>query len=350
MDTYGLDDLKYKRNGYSLKNELFVSHFRDEGLTINSDMKKCVRVYHMRGAHEPFSIDSDGNKKEDATLQDTVSGCFNIVAEYIEDMRSQGVLDDSVVIITADHGDLHNAEHPVFLLKEENSEGELRTDHSPVSLFDLPIYLADKAGKTLNDQVYGQPIHSLSEDDIRERHMFENKTQSSQMVISEYVTEGDAGDEEALTLIHTYDNADERNIPYKLGDTLKFNADATGTRYITEGMRNNNGWATVLIGPRTTLVIPLESLPTKDNLDMYVELNPSTAVGTRFDLKVNGTEILSAAVEQALIDNGMRVLFPSSLVKDDKMLTIEFDFPDVTSERTKTLQLETLIIEETNEE
>jgi len=344
MDTAEFDDAMEKSSNYSINDPRFISDYRENGISILKDDDKCVRVYHMRGAHKPYLVDGNGLKKEGAEREETVQGCFTMIGEYLESLKDLGLYDKSTIIITADHGDLHIAERPVFLFKEKDERGEYKTDHSPVSMFDLAVYLATQAGETLEKQQYGEDFRLLKENDIRERHMFLNTTGNSRSIIEEYVTESTADDSEALEIIHTYEDENGSDTPYKLGDALLFNADATGNRYAVEGFGINDGFRTRLKGSHALLSIPVENLPEDGDLRMTIKTAARSVPDLDTQILINGDERFHYVMDEAMLSQGIAVEFPVSLVEDN-VINIEFMFPEINSEKQETLSLTSMVIE-----
>jgi len=339
MDTADFEELRGNKQDYNVKNTVFVQNFRDNGLTINEDYEKGLRLYHLSGAHRPYELDENANYKEEAKVEETTAGCFYIISEYLSALRELGLYDSSTIIITADHGDKNVAEYPVFLLKEANEKQDYHTDHSPLSLFDLPIYLAGFSGDTLSDQKYGEDIHSLREGDSRERHVFVNAANNSRSVIDEYMTTGDADNSDDLVYQKTYEDSLGADTPYTLGETLTFDMDATGNRYAVKGFGKDFGNHTRLLGPVSQLTIPIKDLPEKGDLHASIIIHGVSIKGLEMFILANGEQVFSGKSSQKMIQNGIEFDIPVSVFSENNLLDLELHFPEITDENDRTLDL-----------
>ena len=93
---------------HSTDDPAFYANLVSEGLSVKEDSPGSFIFYHMRGAHDPYTMDSDGSKKdsgysaEDRTKQ--ILGNFKMIRQYMDDLKELGLYDDTTIIITADHG------------------------------------------------------------------------------------------------------------------------------------------------------------------------------------------------------------------------------------------------------
>lgn len=72
------------------------------GLEID-DSENSFTFIHIIGCHDPYEMDYYGNYKENASSSETVKGCFNMIEDYIQELKRLGRYDDSMIIITGDH-------------------------------------------------------------------------------------------------------------------------------------------------------------------------------------------------------------------------------------------------------
>lgn len=93
---------------------------------------------------------------------------MTILEEYLNQLKELGVYDTSAVIITADHGDVH--ESPVFFVKvpEERHE-KITVNNAPVSHREFLPTLAEYAGLNYTQYGSGKSIHDFSPGQERER-------------------------------------------------------------------------------------------------------------------------------------------------------------------------------------
>lgn len=99
--------------------------------------------------------------------------CLDIISEYMSQLKELGVYDDSVILITADHGEhCKDANFPIFYLKESGeTHDETLHNSAPVWFTDLPATFIKSAGlwKDGDESIFGQAAQDIPEDEARER-------------------------------------------------------------------------------------------------------------------------------------------------------------------------------------
>ena len=321
-----------KNQAYVIRDAVFYKDYREQHFSVHNEYKKTVRIYHLRGTHSPYVLSANATSDSKATLQDTTAGNFHGISEMLDDLREKGLYDSATIIITADHGDRHFAEQPIFLLKEAYSTEPYRDDHSPVSLFDLPIFLADHIGKTLDNQVYGEHLFSLYEGMERERHFFAGNMANKSVVTNEYMTTGLAGDRDAIVKVQTYYDNKGADTPYYLGTKLTFDMDATGNYYLVEGAWFNNGWRTRIFSDYGKMQFPIMDLPKNGELHVWIELNNNRVDNLDFTIFANGNPVYKNTTGKELCASDIDFNVPVSYITDGKTLTLEFYIDNVTQE------------------
>ncbi len=352
FNTSEFSEAKADSDAYVVNDPNFFAGFREKGYSVLQKQNKTLHFYHLHGAHTPFIMDNRGIYDKNSTIDKQVEGCFYCVAEMLDGLREQGLYDNATVIITADHGDLNKAQFPVFLLKEAGNVEPYRSSDVPASLYDLPIFLTGLVSRELNDQEYGVDLYSLNEDTERERHFFWNQSGNSHFVINEYITNGHAGDFDAIKKVDSYQDSDGIDTPYTLGTVLAFTLDATGNKYTVEGFGTNTGYRTILRGPYSKLQIPIKDIPETGELTIHFGLFNSGASGKKFVVQANGDVVLEGAVDKNLIKRGLNFNVPVSAFEDSNVLTIELLFPEISEKelekkinsRTETISIKSLVI------
>ncbi len=92
-------------DGYTDDNYAFYRGLMDQRLTADGD-RDLFLFYHLQGSHWPARI----NEKVEPVPTDQTSidqqsrGCFEIIYEYIRQMKALGIYADATIIITGDHG------------------------------------------------------------------------------------------------------------------------------------------------------------------------------------------------------------------------------------------------------
>lgn len=124
---------------YRFDDPLFHDKLR-EGLVVDGPQPRFM-FYHLDGSHGPFVMDSKGDRVENGQSGriEQTKGAFQIVFEYMQQLRDLGLYDSSTVIITADHG--HHADLSAPNLPGPNIASLfVKTAHAPAD--DLTVSLA----------------------------------------------------------------------------------------------------------------------------------------------------------------------------------------------------------------
>ncbi|MBQ2770589.1 MAG: sulfatase-like hydrolase/transferase [Clostridia bacterium] len=179
-----------------------LSYVRIQEEEISSDFaKKAFRMYHFAGMHLPYTLSENVTQipESQGSMLTQAKGSLQIAREIMEQMKAEGVYDNSTVIIMADHGTVHDdipddAYNPVFLLKPKGERGALRTSQAPVWLMDLKATILHAAGVE-NYGDYGTSVFDLTEDTERERYFYcTHQPDAAGAGLTEFLVTGDAND------------------------------------------------------------------------------------------------------------------------------------------------------------
>lgn len=126
-------------------------------------------VEHILGAHSPIDV---------YPYTEQIKFLFDIVREYLDNLKSFGVYDDATIIIMADHG-VHDRgiyglnATPMFMIKEANaSHEEIKVSAAPIYFTDLMSTYLINAGlynEETDRDLFGSSIYDFDEDSERER-------------------------------------------------------------------------------------------------------------------------------------------------------------------------------------
>lgn len=151
---------------YSYAN--FMEQLQARGLTADQTEKKYIQMIHLRGAHAPYTVDANGNAKDNASRDENIAGYLKMIKTYIQEMKDLGLYDDATIIITADHGDKEANMQVVYFIKEAGeTHDKMAENAAPISHDDFPGTLLSIIGGDYSQ--YGTSIYDWSEDDKRER-------------------------------------------------------------------------------------------------------------------------------------------------------------------------------------
>lgn len=150
-------------------NRSFLNNLKNTGISTVED--KCFKFIHLEGAHVPFLYDANFNDKEGATYGDKVQACMTIIERYIDQLKENGVYDNSVIMIMADHGYVVEAptavgrQNPILLIKGIGEQkDEMTVSEAPISHEDLQTAYS----KLLNGQS-GNQVFDWKDGDARTR-------------------------------------------------------------------------------------------------------------------------------------------------------------------------------------
>lgn len=164
MNEYA-DIVTIKENGIKHNNYDFYEGLLENGLSVDENSNYYI-VQHLMGPHT-LDTGADGHKKENATLEETAKGCLVIVEEYINQLKSLGVYDDSTIIITTDHGGKHDSQGIYFIKQPGEHHEEMLVTNAPASHREFLPTIAKAIG--LDATKYGQTIYDFKQDELRER-------------------------------------------------------------------------------------------------------------------------------------------------------------------------------------
>lgn len=206
MDSTEFDNLiKYEDNNdredaYELDDVYFYQKLLKQKMVSTSDGEGVFAYYHLRGAHPPFiyndkvETDLSGN----VTQIQQIKGSFNIVYEYIDQMKAIGVYDNTTIVLMADHGvqfDYPNELKdqpcvPAFFIKPSQSQGQqMQNNSAPVTTENFRATLVEVAGG--DPSHFGVPLFDVDEDAQVLRKYYWNFAGKS---LHEFDIDGDAND------------------------------------------------------------------------------------------------------------------------------------------------------------
>lgn len=166
---------------YLMDDGSLLSRLRTEGLSTN-DQDASYRYIHIIGAHDPFSLDRNGEEVGvgNSNPLDQAIGSMKIVETYINELKQLGVYDQTTVIVTTDHGswwcqegEIDQPKSPIVLFKPAASvaggrDKPLAVSESPVSAGDILATVEEVIGAP-NSASFGESLVDKVEDESRYR-------------------------------------------------------------------------------------------------------------------------------------------------------------------------------------
>lgn len=318
----------FNNNLYTVSDKEFIKNYRKNGFSLG-EYDKAFRCYYFTGSHKPYKLGADAKPKKNATVYEQTAACMLAIKEMLLQMKELGVYDNATIVITADHGYVQKAQHPGLLIKQAGAKNDAKVSSAPVSLFDIPVLLADSAGVKLENQKHGLHLDEVKEGMERERYLYVNANDSSKIMIKKYRTSSTASDVASLELLETFEDKNGAKTPYVLGERLLFNTEATGNRYTVEGFGGNTGFRTIAHGPHVELKIPIEKLPSSENLIAKFEI--SVPHKEYVQVIANGKTVFEDYLTKDINSGIFSVEIPCSVFDgvDDNMLTLQLNFPEI---------------------
>ncbi len=192
-------------DSYYIDDALYGTNLQTEGLTVSDDADKTFRFIHMLGAHYPYTLNEEGERvtedQTDAWRQSR--GSFNIVTEYIRQLKELGLYDQSTIIVTADHGywdtrtePLDSPTSPLLLVKPPETAEEAS---QPIKVSEVPTGHLDYAATVIDlvggdSSAYGPTVFEVK-DGPRDRYYWMTEHNDHvDLKMLEYVIQGHALD------------------------------------------------------------------------------------------------------------------------------------------------------------
>ena len=200
------------RDTWNIDNDLpFYKDVHGQDITINENYENSFKFFHMHGAHDPFILNEDfqlDNTGRQVTLYGQAKASLKIVYEYMEKLKKIGKYEDSLIIITSDHGDhgqfidgdgklveFDRTPNPIMLVKMPYDFHEkIQVNDIAVTQEQIHATILDVCDISTDE--YGKSFTEVTEEDYPNRSnviMYNN-------VIAEYIISGNANDYQSWTL------------------------------------------------------------------------------------------------------------------------------------------------------
>ena len=179
----------------------FYQSVQTEGVSINNEFSSSFRFYHMYGSHPGAVINENAEYEENVTLPQALRGDIKVINAYLQELKENGLYEDTTIIVTADHGYVAaNFSFPqtcIMLVKMagDNSESPLRVSSAPVCQEDLFATVIKGLGGDYSS--YGKAIDEISETEERIRYHYNTVIDietGQEIRLDEYEITGDARD------------------------------------------------------------------------------------------------------------------------------------------------------------
>jgi hypothetical protein len=201
--------------------------------------KPVYKYVHLMTTHFPIVVNKDCQQARDipATRENirAQARCgLNEVLKFLDELRSKGIYDSSLIILQADHGIGQNIKManldksgsevdfikertlpqiagfalPLLAIKPPHSAGGLKISRAQVELTDIPATVGRLLG--LDAEFGGRPVFEVDPNEVRERrfyfHEWQDKNWQSDYLsrLDEFVIDGSAFDRNSWRWNETY--------------------------------------------------------------------------------------------------------------------------------------------------
>lgn len=140
---YEYDAISANNQVYNTFNDtLFGWDVIDKGITIDESLEGAYRFYHLRATHPP--LNKPESVEEDALTYMGMQA-FDIVYNYIYELKENGIYDSSTIIIMADHGQNYLDDASRF-----DQTGLTKNSSNPICFVKLPF---EKSNEIITNNV-----------------------------------------------------------------------------------------------------------------------------------------------------------------------------------------------------
>jgi len=136
------NDLRAKKGGgkteiYSQDIKKFYDNLMEDRINIVKDNVNSFKFYHTTGIHGPYTFDENLEDMDGANSINEAKGNITLLKEMMNQLKDEGIYDNTAIIILADHGNYNYSQNPLLLVKDFNSDGSFEISDAPISFEDL---------------------------------------------------------------------------------------------------------------------------------------------------------------------------------------------------------------------
>lgn len=163
-------DSAFASDIHSTDDPAFFANLKNNGISVKDDSNGSFIFYHMRGSHDPYVMDENGNRVEKAYAYQQTAGNLRMIFNYIDQLKQEGIYDDTTIIIMADHGQTGTIEHLddmrsiSLMVKPAGVSGgtaELPYNSAPLNQDNIRSYILKSFG--IDYSAYGPAIDDIDE-------------------------------------------------------------------------------------------------------------------------------------------------------------------------------------------
>lgn len=318
---------------------------KEKNVTNNAEQKQ-FKVITLQAAHQPYNIKK--NIKRDTSAKylnepleirqsNQVYATFEILIEYLKQLKDAGTYDNTTIIITADHG-YYNRYNPVLLIKKKyEKHSTLNINHAPVS--QLEDFIPTILNIASNTKDYGKDIYDYTEGESRTRRIHNYYFTRDRYGTTYLESDFQVGLQENANKLDNYyalTNTDfsvfnQLKKTYPFRKKLKFNT-KSADYMATSGIAQRIGYITSkgeTLGNNCEITIK----PSKTNKDVVGTLN-LTKIAQDIDnakiiVKINDTILLDETIDNKPNKFNLKFEIPNDLWNKNEYLKLKFEFPNI---------------------
>lgn len=181
-------------NSYNWLNINFFNQINK--IVKDESVDNCFKLIHIEGTHEDFTVNRFLEEEEQTSITEEGRGVMLLVDEYLKKLKMEGIYDNAIIMIMADHGHYGKKQSPLLLVKGLGEKHEFQINERAVSYSELC-----EAYKLL---LNGTSSSNLFEQNVKSRkyyfykYKFKLEYEHFATDIIEYESQGEAHDAEAL--------------------------------------------------------------------------------------------------------------------------------------------------------
>ena len=187
---------------------------------VNGNDNKTFLLIHLIGAHPPYVVNENLEMSTESSRQKQAVASLKLMKKFIDKLKKEGFYDNSLIVITADHGAIALRSHPILFIKPYNAENnKLITDNKSLSQHSMnKILLNYAADKTYN-------INLLPDEENRVFYSYSNTQLGDARYLppmTEYVVPENAADYDKYVLSSIMNTEPIGTLPvkYSLQDNI----------------------------------------------------------------------------------------------------------------------------------
>ena len=304
----------------------FYLDFKNEGLSITEE-GHVFSLYHLFGAHGPYTMDENGARVEQSSWIQQIHGDMKIIGDYIAELKSKGVYENSTIIIVADHGGVSLYQNPALFVKQANENKAFSINSDPLTFEEVRATFVSGLPESDREK-YGKNLKNYTSEDLKEWRMLTADSVLKQKVFpdmekghlrySQFLIGNPARDDSLIQPVES------SRFYYSMGTVIAFTKKDLGALMFSDlSQREENGtWTN---GEKLEMPFALEGY---QGGDLVLRMSFSTFDGEqRVFVSANDQMITEYTADG---DEEIEIMIPAEYL-DNNTLNLCLQFPDAHS-------------------